>query len=44
MHKDISIDSIPLGNQKNLGTLPPKRANLFRCHSVKISKGIPKKN
>lgn len=44
MHKDISIDSITVANQKNLANMPPKRANLFRCHSVKINKGAPKKN
>jgi hypothetical protein len=44
--KDITIDnitnSIPVNPQKEALSLPPKKNNLFRCHSVKM-KGSSRK-
>lgn len=41
MHKEGSIDSIPLLS-KQAASMPPKRNNLFRCHSVKIKAPVKK--
>ena len=47
MHKDMSIDNITMGmksqnTQKEGTNLLGKKANLFRCHSVKIKAPVKK--